>query len=63
MRLAWHIAILERQKKIPPLKELLVSHQRHTQTDTERRAVFEDIRARLGFSSKRVRLVRREVVH
>ena len=64
VRLAWHIEVLQRQRKLPPLKQLLIAQSRKgPQTEHERRAAIDDFRGLHGLTSKRVRLVKRDMVH
>lgn len=62
IRLAWHVEAFQRTKKLPELKTLMSEHQSRdkTQTVDEQRAVAEQLRAMLGVSARRVRLVRKD---
>ena len=62
LRLAWTVAALSRQEKLPDLKTL-TAHKPQAQTEAQRREMIEEFRGRHGLTSKRVRLVRRDVVH
>jgi hypothetical protein len=63
VRLAWSIAAFQRQEKLPDLKTLLAHGKPLSQTESDRRAVIDEFRGRHGLTSKRVRLIRRDVVH
>jgi GAF domain-containing protein len=63
MVLAWHVAALERQTKLPGLKTLL--HEARPkdgkQKNAHQRAVMQQLSAQLGIEIRRTRLVRREI--
>jgi len=47
--LAWHIAALQRQKKLKPLKDLLIKpRSRKRQTPAEQKAILRAIAATFG---------------
>ena len=50
IELAWMIAILSRQRKVPPLERLLKPDgaQQAIKTTDERRQEYEDLKERLG---------------
>lgn len=62
MRLAWHMAALQRQERLPELKTLCIVRPRR-QTPDEQRLVLETLSARFGIPLQRVRLIPRDVAH